>query len=398
MIPLKSNLKKGLLLVLNLGSSSLKFSLFHSDSLETECNGLVEGMYTSETIMEITGNGSKRLIKKLFKGLDFEICLVELVNWLEESPYRAKITAIGYRVVQGGPKHITPEKVTSSLLADLETYIYLAPNHLPDEIKLIRYFRNAFIGIPHFACFDTNFHKDMPEVAKFYPLPDRFREMGLRRYGFHGLSCESILQQLLEEDVDVAHQKIVIAHLGSGSSITAIKNGVGIDTTMGISPLGGLVMATRPGDIDPGAILFMLKQEHLSVEQLDRILSDESGLKAIAGISDMKEILATQRSCQKSSEALDLFCYQAKKHLGSLVAVLGGIDLLVFCGGIGENVPLIREEVCAHMEFLGINIDAGSNTSNDTIISRSNSKVTVRVMKTDEEYMIGMHTQNLLII
>lgn len=393
---LNSKLNKGLLLVLNLGSSSLKFSLVHSFSLEKECIGSIVGMYTKETVMEISCNESTRLVKKIFKGLEIEACFGALVNWLEESRYSTTIIGVGYRVVQGGPKHIAPETVNAKLLNDLETYVYLAPNHLPNEIKLMRAFGNEFSTVPHIACFDTYFHKDLPEVAKYYALPIRYREMGLRRYGFHGLSCESIFQQLLEEDVDVDRQKIVIAHLGSGSSMTAIHKGVSQDTTMGISPMGGLVMATRAGDIDPGAILFMLKHEHLSVDQLNFVLSIESGFKALTGTSDLQEILARRNQDQKSRDAVGLFCYQAKKYMGSLAAAMGGIDLLIFCGGVGENAALIREQICANMEFIGIHLDPAANAINDTTISTLGSKVTVRVMKTDEQHMIAMHMQNIL--
>ena len=365
---LRSRHPNGQILVLNLGSSSLKFSLIHSISLEKEKSG-------STT-------------------LNLEGAIQAVMEWVNESA----IIAIGYRVVQGGPSHISPELVNEKLLVDLEAYVYLAPNHLPDEIKLIRAFTQAYIGIPHFACFDTYFHKDMPAHSKFYPLPQKYSEMGLVRYGFHGLSYESIFQQMLEEDIDVANQKIIIAHLGSGANMVAIAGGVSQDTTMGISPMGGLVMATRPGDLDPGAILFMLKQDQLSVQQLDVMLSNESGLKAIAGTTDMKSIIQNRNKDQKAGEAFDLFCYQAKKHIGSLAASLGGIDLLVFCGGIGENSALVREVICTDMEFMGITLNLSSNNNNEGIISCLNSKVAVRVMKTDEELIIAKHIQNILLV
>ena len=391
---LRSRYPNGQILVLNLGSSSLKFSLIHSISLEKEKSGSITGIGSSEAVMEILPKESGHSTKKVFMNLNLQGAIQELIEWVNEGA----IIAIGYRVVQGGPSHISPELVNETLLVDLEAYVYLAPNHLPDEIKLIRAFTHAYIDIPHFACFDTYFHKDMPARSKFYPLPEKYRKMGLLRYGFHGLSYESIFHQLQEEDINVANQKIIIAHLGSGSSMVAISNGTSEDTTMGISPMGGLVMATRPGDLDPGAILFMLKQDQLSVQQLDVILSNESGLKAIAGTIDMKSILENRNKDQKSGEALDLFCYQAKKQIGSLAASLGGIDCLVFCGGIGENSALVREIICADMEFIGITLNLPSNANNDRIISGSNSKVVVKVMKTDEQLMIAMHIKNILLI
>ena len=395
---LKSKKINGLILVLNLGSSSLKFSLFYSNLLGKQYFGTITGIGGNKALMEITSGKEGKMIKKAFVKMDLENSINEIIKFLEKKDVRSKMVAIGYRVVQGGPSHICPELVTEKMLKDLEGYVYLAPNHLHDELKLMREFRKAYIGIPHIACFDTYFHKDMPKHSKFYQLPNKYREMGLMRYGFHGLSCESIFQQLLEEDVDVAHQKIIIAHLGSGSSMSAINRGASQDTTMGISPMGGLVMATRSGDLDPGAILFMLKQDQLSTDQLDEVLSKQSGLKAIAGTSDMQEILENRNKSQKASEALDFFCYQAKKYLGSLAAALGGIDLLVFCGGIGENAWLVREKICINMEFMGISVDSSSNVGSDAVISRSNSKVTVKVMKTDEQLMIAIHIQNILSI
>jgi acetate kinase len=393
---LKSIKQNGLVLVLNFGSSSLKFCLFHFISLEKEFMGSITGIGSKKGMMETSGNG--KLYKKVFVNLDLETATKELKAWVEENIESSRIVAVGYRVVQGGPKHISPELICEKMLTELETYIYLAPNHLPDEIRLIRAFRNEFIGIPHLACFDTFFHKDMPARSKFYPLPEKHRKMGLVRYGFHGLSCESIFQQLLEEDVDMVGQKIIIAHLGSGSSITAISNGISQDTSMGISPMGGLVMATRSGDLDPGVILFLLKQDKLSIEQLDKLLSTGSGLKAIAGTSDMQEIIENSNKNPKAVEALDLFCYQAKKQIGAFAAAMGGIDLLVFCGGIGENAPLVREKICKDMEFIGISIDTALNEGNEGVISCLNSKASVRIIHTEEEFMIATHVQNILVI
>ncbi|WAC39396.1 acetate/propionate family kinase [Pedobacter sp. SL55] len=393
---LKSKTSNGLILVLNLGSSSLKFSIIHQISLERKYKGEVIGLDSREVVMVIHADENKYHFKKILASVDLKGCMQSIIEWMHGEIDSTEIVAIGYRVVQGGPKHTHPERISEKLLKDLESYVYLAPNHLPDEIKLIRTFRNSFIGIPHFACFDTYFHKDMPIHAKFYPLPDKYKEIGLMRYGFHGLSYESIFQQLLEEDVDIKNQKIIIAHLGSGSSMVAIGGGFGKDTTMGISPMGGLAMATRSGDLDPGAILFLFKQDQLSTDDLDELLSKESGLKAIAGSSDMREIIAKRKRYPKAAEALEIFCYQAKKQIGAYAAALGGINLLVFCGGIGENAALVREKICIDMGFIGITLDLRANVKADPIISVSNSKVTVRLMKTDEELMIAFHAQQLL--
>ncbi|RZJ78187.1 MAG: acetate/propionate family kinase [Flavobacterium sp.] len=319
----------------------------------------------------------------------------EIIKWVDEISARTQIVAVAYRVVQGGPSHLAPEKINLKLIADLENYIYLAPNHLPAEIELIRQFRRAYIGIPHIACFDTYFHQNMPTHAKIYALPEKYTAMGLVRYGFHGISYESIFSQLLEEDTDVAAQKIIIAHLGSGSSMVALSNGISKETTMGISPMGGLVMATRPGDLDPGAILFLLKEGKLKVDELDELLSKESGLKAISGTGNMLEVLQNSRNDAKANQAIDLYCYQAKKQIGALAAAIGGLNMLIFCGGIGENSSKIRKEICTGLDFLGITIDKINNNNGESIISNFDAKVTVRVMQTDEETMIALHAQKI---
>lgn len=392
---LKSKKTNGLILVLNLGSSSLKFSLLDLVSLDKHWFGAINGIGASEAIMQINSSAQK-FSKKIFVELNLFAAISEIIKWLDEISVRTQIVAVAYRVVQGGPNHLAPEKINLNLIADLEKYIYLAPNHLPAEIELIRQFRRAYIGIPHIACFDTYFHQNMPIHAKIYALPEKYTAMGLVRYGFHGISYESIFSQLLEEDTDVAAQKIIIAHLGSGSSMVALSNGISIETTMGISPMGGLVMATRPGDLDPGAFLFLLKEGKLKVDELDELLSKQSGLKAIAGTGNMLEVLQNSRNDAKANQAIDLYCYQAKKQIGALAAAIGGLDMLIFCGGIGENSSLIRKEICTGLDFLGITIDKINNNNGESIISNFDAKVTVRVMQTDEETMIASHAQKII--
>jgi acetate kinase len=233
----------------------------------------------------------------------------------------------------------------------------------------------------------------MPDEAKYYPLPAKYQEQGLLHYGFHGLSYEYIMQKLKADMVKVKTQKIIIAHLGNGASMAAVKYGTCIETTMGLSPIGGLVMGTRSGDLDPGVILFLLKQGGLTVTQLDELLSKGSGLKAIAGKSDVRELLKMEAKDSKALTAITLFCYQARKFIGSLAAAMGGLDLLIFTGGIGENSAVIRERICLDLGFLGINLDKNSNYYNKKNISLARSRVNVLVMKTNEEAMIAQHTQ-----
>ncbi len=271
----------------------------------------------------------------------------------------------------------------------LHHFAYLAPNHLPDEIKIIKIFQAAFRNVPQVACFDTSFHRDMPSFAKYYPLPAEYQEKGLMRYGFHGLSYEYIMQKLADSTSLIDRQKIIIAHLGNGASMVAVKNGVSVDTTMGISPIGGLVMSTRSGDLDPCVLLFLLKQTKLTANELDELLSKHSGLKAIAGTSDVQELLNKEGNDPRAAEALTVFCYHAKKFIGALSAAMGGLDTLVFTGGIGENSGIIRERICKDLNFIGIDLDTTKNLKNESIISKEISNVSVRVIQTDEELMIA---------
>lgn len=388
------NETKGLILVLNLGSSSLKFSLIDSISLQCIYSGSTKGFNTANAVLEINSDPNEP-ITKLLNDTGLDHSFLRLVEWMKQN-VKQEIVAVGYRIVQGGPQHINPERIDESMLDDLMSFIHLAPNHLPDEIKLIKLFREAYIEIPHFACFDTYFHKNMPAQAKFYPLPEKYKKAGLVRYGFHGISCESVIEQLLEEDVDIKRKKIIIAHLGNGSSVTAIASGISQDTTMGVSPMGGLVMSTRSGDLDPGAILFMMRQDDLSPQQLEEILSKESGLKAIYGNGDIGETTDNITTNHHAAEAFKLYCYQVKKQIAALSAAIGGVDLLIFCGGIGENVPMVRETICTNMEFMGLNINLEANDDGDPIISDVKSKSEIRILKTDEQYVIAMHIQDLI--
>lgn len=329
-----------------------------------------------------------------FKNLDGAVKTV--ISWLKNSEYKSSLLAIGHRLVQGGPNHREPELITNHLLKNLQAFIYLAPNHLPDELKTIKTFQLAFPGLPQIACFDTAFHSNMPDETKYYPLPAKYKLQGLLHYGFHGLSYGYIIQKLELEDVNVKAKKIIIAHLGNGASMAAVKNGTCIETTMGLSPIGGLVMGTRSGDLDPGVILFLLKQGKLTVNQLDDLLSKESGLKAISGKSDVQELLEMEAKDPKAMAAITVFCYQARKFIGSLAAAMGGLDLLVFTGGIGENSAIIRERICLDLEFLGIHLEKRSNYNNKENISSATGRVKVLAMKTDEEAMIAQHVQTVL--
>jgi len=375
---------KNCILVINGGSSSLKFGLYRTTPLEAELSGAINHIGAAKGHMEITSCDHLLFKNDTRAYRDVDEAAKALIKWLKENERRLFITGIGHRLVQGGPGHRRPEIITRALLDTLEMLIYLAPNHLPDEIKTVRAFQSAFPDVPQAACFDTAFHQDMPSYAKDYPLPGKYKGMGLIKYGFHGLSYQYILQELIAEDPGVTKKKIIIAHLGNGASMAAVKGGISVDTTMGVSPVGGLVMGTRSGDLDPGVLLFLLKQGELTPDQLDDLLSMESGLKAIAGTSDVQDLLKAGPDHPKAAEALTVFCYAAKKFIGALAAAMGGLDLLVFTGGIGENSAVIRERICKDMEFMGIELN------------NQKSRVTVRVIPTNEELMIARLTGGLL--
>jgi acetate kinase len=387
-----TNVTDNYLLTINCGSSSLKFSLFHADTLQEELSGAVNAIGSAASKLIIKDQAAPGLNN--FKNLAAAVKAV--INWLKKSKYNDHLLAVGHRIVQGGPKHREPELITEDLLKSLQQFVYLAPNHLPDEIKTIKTFQVAFPGLQQVACFDTAFHRNMPDEAKYYPLPENYRGQGLLHYGFHGLSYEYIMQKLKAGGVKIKAQKIIIAHLGNGASMAAVKDGTCIETTMGLTPVGGLVMGTRSGDLDPGVVLFLLKQGKLTTMQLDKLLSKGSGLKAIAGKSDVQELLQMEAKDPKAMAAITVFCYQAKKFIGALAAAMGGLDLLVFTGGIGEHSAVIRERICRDLEFLGIRVDKKSNHGGKENISQQASLVKVLVIKTNEEAMIAQHIQTVL--
>jgi len=378
---------KTYILSINCGSSSLKFSLYHALSTNLEWAGSITRIGEAKAHLQI-----KDAANQLLGGHDkhyknFNAAVLEVIAWLKNKQEKYPLMAIGHRIVQGGPKHFKPEIITGALIQALDKLVYLAPNHLPDELSTIRAFQSAYPDVKQVACFDTCFHHDMPSYVKDYPLPAIYKKKGLMKYGFHGLSYEFIMQELAKLFSPVAGQKIIIAHLGNGASMAAVKDGFGIDTTMGLSPIGGLVMGTRSGDLDPGVVVFLLKQTKLTPDDLDELLSKQSGLKAISGISDIQELLQAEPEHPLAEEALTMFCYAATKYIGALSAAMGGLDMLVFTGGIGENSAIIRERICHNLSFLGIDLDKQKNSNNELMISTG--KVAVRVIKTNEELMIA---------
>jgi acetate kinase len=295
-------------------------------------------------------------------------------------------------------KHTEPEIVTPELLAELHRISPYDPDHLPREIELIETFRERHPKLPQVACFDTAFHQTMPRVAKLLPIPRRFDAKGVQRYGFHGLSYAYLMEELARlGDPAATKGRVILAHLGNGASLAAVRDGKSIDTSMGFTPTAGLVMSTRTGDLDPGLAPFLLRTEQMTTQKFYEMVNHQSGLLGVSEISsDMRDLTAQEATDVRAAEAVALFCYQAKKWIGSFAAALGGLDTLVFAGGIGENASVVRERICEGLDFLGIKLNETRNSANAAIISEDGARVTVRVIRTDEELMIARSVCRLL--
>jgi acetate kinase len=382
------------ILSVNSGSSSLKFALYHIGREEKLLfSGIISDINLTTNNFHIRNDAGQTMINQSLNKLDHQDCITKLFDWLESHGYVKQIDVVGHRIVHGGLKYTQPHLITSDLISDLNELVLFAPEHLPQELNVIKTVNKRCPNLKQVACFDTAFHRNMPRIAQLYALPRSFYNEGGIRYGFHGLSYEYIIEELRKESCDLEKSRIIIAHLGNGASMAAVKDGKSIDTTMGFSPTGGLMMSTRSGDLDPGILLYLANKKSLSPSQISQIVNHQAGLLGVSEISsDMKVLLEKEIDNRQAAEAVDLFCYQAKKHLGSLVAVLGKVDMLVFTGGIGENAPSVRQRICKDMSSLGIQLDSISNNSNEPIISTADSPVVVRVMKTNEELMIARHS------
>jgi acetate kinase len=319
-----------------------------------------------------------------------------LLDWLEAQPFFPAIAAVGHRVVHG-MQHAEPERVTPRLLAELRRITPYDPAHLPREIALMETVRQRHPTLPQVACFDTAFHRTMPRVARLLAIPRHYQRLGVERYGFHGLSYAYLLEELGRLDPGAAQGRVILAHLGNGASLAAVHRGRSLDTSMGFTPAAGLVMSTRSGDLDPGLLAFLARREHTTPARFERMVNHESGLLGVSGTSsDVRDLLAREKGDGRAADALALFCYQAKKWIGAYAAALGGLDTLVFAGGIGENAPVIRARICEGLGFLGITVEKNRNAKTAPVISRPGGRVVVRVMRTDEELMIARATCRVL--
>ena len=387
------------ILTINSGSSSIKFSLYALGETESLIlKGELAGIGIERGYFQAENQAGHQLTARRIDLPDHDAAWKTLFDWLQGHEIGKDLHAVGHRLVHGGTAHVKPQIVSPALIEDLKLLMPLAPDHLPHEIKGLRVVQRHYPRLPQVVCFDTAFHRRMPEVAQRYALPEPLFREGLQRYGFHGLSYEYLAQELEREaGPQEASRKLIIAHLGNGASLAAIKAGRSLDTTMGLTPAGGLVMSTRSGDLDPGVIIYLLQEKGMAPAAVNRLINHQAGLLGISGISsDMQDLLARADTEAGAALAVELFCYQARKFAGALTAVLGGLDTFIFTGGIGENSAIIRARICANLEFLGIHLDPELNQENAPIISKQDSRVTVRVMQTNEELMIARHTRDLL--
>jgi len=386
------------ILAMNQGSSTLKAALYDVQRGEQLLLSVaVDEPRNARGELKITDARGKTIFQRKVKGSPPDAALDVMFRWLAEHGYAFNLVAIGHRLVHGGPRYHKTQRINSKVLHELERLIPLDPEHLPQALRDIRFVTKKFPKLPQVACFDTAFHSSLPQVARMYALPRKLYNDSLRRYGFHGLSYEYIIQELRKLDPTRANGRVIIAHLGNGASMAAVYRGMSVDTSMGLTPLEGLVMGTRSGDVDPGALIYLQRQKKLSPNALDHLLNKESGLLGVSGLSgDMRELLRKASTDARSAEAVDLFCYRAKKYLGAYAAALGGLDILVFAGGIGEHASPVRERICRGLDFLGIELDARQNRANAPVISKSRSRVQVRVIQTDEDRMIVRHVLGVL--
>ncbi len=403
------------ILALNSGSSSLKFAQYefsspnerpgehtgdrpdenHEENIAERliARGEAENIGAQDGRVWLRGGDGGSIADERISIADHPSALRIVRERLRRGNYAAP-SAIGHRVVNGGPRYRSPQKITPQLLNDLRDLIPLAPLHLPAEIKIVEAVASDDPRIPQVACFDTAFHRRLPELAQRFPLPRQLFDEGIRRYGFHGLSYEYCLREL---GPAAQQRRLIIAHLGNGASLAAIKDGAPMDTSMGLTPTGGIVMGTRSGDLDPSILIYLLRERGYDASTLERMVDSESGLLGVSELtSDMKTLLAKRSSDARADEAVAIFCHSVRKEIGAFAAVLGGVDMLVFTGGIGERAPAVRKEICRDLGHLGIALDDARNDATQEVISPAGSACEVRVIATNEELMIARHTRDVV--
>lgn len=379
-------------LTINGGSSSIKFAVFETGAATIRrLHGKIDRIDGRETTLSFTDLAGGEKESQPIGEMDHRAAESFLLDWLDQRIGLASLKAIGHRVVNGGARYGAPQPVTNELMDELRRISAYAPEHLPSEIAPIELFSARAPTLAQVVCFDTAFHQNMPRVAKILPIPRRYWALGVGRLGFHGLSYEFLVEELTRvAGEEAASGRLILAHLGNGVSLSAVRGGRGIDTTMGFSPAAGVPMGSRTGDLDPGLLIFFAQTEGMTIERFHRMVNHEAGLLGVSETSsDLRDLLDREADDVRASEAIDLFCYQIRKSIGALAAALGGLDTLVFTGGIGENSPVVLARICTDLDFLGIHLDARRNDNNEPVISMDADHVSVRVVATDEELMVA---------
>ena len=380
------------ILTVNGGSSSIKFALFAAEKkLQRIMSGSIERIGLPQATFVVKGSNKADNFTRSVTAPNHPAAVGLLMDWIEERFPRGELTAVGHRVVHGGPKYSEPQRVTTEMVEELHQLQAFDPEHLPEEILLTEAFHRRFPNLMQVACFDTAFHHNLPRVAQLLPIPRRYDAQGVRRYGFHGLSYAFLMEELARvAGPQAALGRVVLAHLGNGASLAAVLDGKSMDTSMGLTPTAGIPMSTRSGDLDPGLVWFLARTEKITAKKFNEMVNFQSGLLGVSETSsDMHDLLEHETEDVRAAEAVELFCYQVKKWIGAFAAVLGGLDTLVFAGGIGENAPVVRARICNGLGFLGIEMQEEQNKIGAPLISAISSRVAVRVIHTDEEWMIA---------
>ena len=386
------------ILTINGGSSSIKFALFEAgDALQRILEGGVERIGLPDATLRVKGVNQADNFSRPVTAPDHPAAVDVLMHWIEERVGRDAVAAVGHRVVHGGPKYWEPQRITAEMVEELRQLSPFDPDHLPEEILLTETFHRRFPDLTQIACFDTAFHHDMPRVAHLLPIPRKYDARGVRRYGFHGLSCEYLMEELARLDGHAVPDRVILAHFGNGASLTAVRAGKSIDNSMSLTPTAGMPMSSRSGDLDPSLAWYLARTEQVTAKQFYHMINHESGLLGVSETSsDMRDLLEHEAKDVRAAEAVALFCYQAKKWIGAYAAALGGLDALAFAGGIGEHAPPVRARICDGLGFLGIELDPERNAKNAPLISTDAGRVKVRVIRTDEELMIARSVARVL--
>ena len=380
------------ILILNGGSSSIKFALFAvAPKLRIKMKGQIERIGTPDALFSTQNGEHAAHATRPVAAADYASAVKLLIDWIHEKDIDGALIAVGHRIVHGGANFHEPQRLTPTMMTELQQLAPLDRQHMPGELSLADSFQQRFPKVPQVVCFDTAFHHNLPRVAQLMAIPRRYEAQGVRRYGFHGLSYEFLMSELMQIDgAAAARGRIILAHLGNGASLAAVSGGKPVDTSMGFTPTAGVPMGTRSGDLDPGLVSYLARSENMDAQQFDEMVNFKSGLLGVSETSaDMRDLLKIETEDPRAAEAVALYCYQIKKYIGAYAAALGGLNTLVFAGGIGEKASVVRSRICAGLGFLGIKLDASRNEQNDDVISADSGRVKVRVIRTNEELVIA---------